>query len=352
MGPLESVRVLELASVLAGPLAGTALAERGARVTKVERPPHGDVTRSWKTAHEATDYPSSAYYESANGEKNVVWQDLATDSGQAWLEEALASHDVLIENFKRSDLTKFNLEPEALAARHPHLIRVRLVGFEDAPERLAYDVVVQAETGFMGMNGFGDRPPVRMPVALMDVLASHQIRMAAMEGLLARSAGKKGFFAEVSLEGSGITALVNQATNQLVNGQTPRRNGGQHPNIAPYGDVLECEDGHVVLAVGNDRQFEGLCRVLGIPEIFSDERYRSNQLRVVHRDALVLELNRAARDWSKRNLEKALRDAGTPAGVVRTLDEVFDRPDHPWTVQNPSGAKRTRAVAYRVEYLG
>jgi formyl-CoA transferase len=108
----------------------------------------------------------------------------------------------------------------------------------------------------------------------------------------------------------------------------------------------------LVLAVGNDRQFEGLCRVLGIPEIASDERYRSNQLRVVHRDALVLELNRAARDWSKRNLEKALRNAGTPAGVVRTLGEVFDRPDHPWTVQNPSGAKRTRAVAYRVEYLG
>ena len=123
--------------------------------------------------------------------KEVVWQDLATAAGQAWLEQALASHDVLIENFKRSDLTKFNLEPEDLAARHPHLVRVRLVGFDDAPERLAYDVVVQAETGFMGMNGFEDRPPVRMPVALMDVLASHQIRMAALEGLLARAGGKK-----------------------------------------------------------------------------------------------------------------------------------------------------------------
>lgn len=352
MDPLESVRVLELASVLAGPLAGTALAERGAQVTKVEHPPHGDVTRSWKTAHEGNDDRSSAYYESANGDKEVVWKDLASESGRAWLENALASHDVLIENFKRSDLTKFNLEPEALAARHPHLIRVRLVGFEDAPERLAYDVVVQAETGFMGMNGFDDRPPVRMPVALMDVLASHQIRMAALEGLLARATGKKGFFAEVSLEGSGITALVNQATNQLVNGQTPARNGGQHPNIAPYGDVLVCADGHVVLAVGNDRQFEGLCGVLGIPELAADQRYRSNQLRVINRDPLVADLNQVARDWHKTALEKALRDAGTPAGVVRSLDEVFDRPDHPWTVRNPSGAKRTRAVAYRVKYLG
>ena len=133
------------------PLAGTALAERGARVTKVERPPHGDVTRSWKTAStKPTKNASSAYYESANGDKDVVWQDLASDAGQAWLEQALASHDVLIENFKRSDLTKFNLEPEDLAARYPHLVRVRLVGFEYAPERLAYDVVVQAEDGIHG----------------------------------------------------------------------------------------------------------------------------------------------------------------------------------------------------------
>lgn len=351
MGPLESVRVLELASVLAGPLAGTALAERGARVTKVERPPHGDVTRSWKTKHENAENASSAYYEGANGEKEVVWQDLATAAGQAWLEQALASHDVLIENFKRSDLTKFNLEPEDLAARHPHLVRVRLVGFDDAPERLAYDVVVQAETGFMGMNGFEDRPPVRMPVALMDVLASHQIRMAALEGLLARAGGNCGFFAEVSLEGSGITALVNQATNQLVNGHTPVRNGGQHPNIAPYGDVLACADGHVVLAVGNDRQFEGLCRVLNIPELATDKRFASNQQRVIHRDALVVDLNRAASDWHKAALEQALREVGTPAGVVHALDEVFEESNHRWTVQNPSGARRTRAVAYRVQYL-
>lgn len=351
MGPLESVRVLELASVLAGPLAGTALAERGAHVTKVERPPHGDVTRSWKTKHEDAENPSSAYYESANGEKEVVWQDLTTAAGQAWLEEALASHDVLIENFKRSDLTKFNLEPEELAARHPHLVRVRLVGFDDTPERLAYDVVVQAETGFMGMNGFDDRPPVRMPVALMDVLASHQIRMAALEGLLARAGGKRGFFAEVSLEGSGITALVNQATNQLVNGHTPVRNGGQHPNIAPYGDVLACADGHLVLAVGNDRQFEGLCNVLRTPQLTIDERYQSNQQRVIHRNSLISELNQAACGWRKAALEKALRDAGAPSGVVRTLDEVLEGLDHLWTVKNPSGAWRTRAVAYRVNYL-
>lgn len=352
MGPLESVRVLELASVLAGPLAATALAERGASVTKVERPPHGDVTRTWKSKAESPEAPLSAYYESANGEKQVVWKDLSTPEGQAWLEAALASHDVVIENFKAADLAKFNLEPEALARRHPHLVRVRLVGFADAPERLAYDVVVQAETGFMGMNGFPDRPPVRMPVALMDVLASHQIRMAVMEGLLARAAGKTGYFAEVSLEGSGLTALVNQATNQLVAGHTPMRNAGQHPNIAPYGDTVQCSDGYVVLAIGNDRQFAGLCRVLGAPELENDDRFQSNQLRVMHRAALMEQLNANAESWTKAALEQALRDAGAPAGVVKTLNEAFEGSGAQWTVENPSGATRARTVAYSVTFFG
>lgn len=352
MGPLESVRVLELASVLAGPMAATALAERGAKVTKVERPPHGDVTRSWKTQGESPGATLSAYYESANGEKEVVWKDLSTPEGQVWLESALASHDVVIENFKAADLAKFNLEPEDLARRHPHLIRIRLVGFADAPERLAYDVVVQAETGFMGMNGFADRPPVRMPVALMDVLASHQIRMAALEGLLARAAGKTGYFAEVSLEGSGLTALVNQATNLLVAGHTPTRNAGQHPNIAPYGEALHCSDGYVVLAVGNDRQFEGLCRVLGVPELATDDRFKTNQQRVAHRHALLEYLNANAATWTKTALELALRDAGAPAGIVKSMDEVFEGDGAQWTVENPSGATRARTVAYSVTYFG
>ena len=351
MGPLESIRVLELASVLAGPLAATALAERGAKVTKVERPPAGDVTRSWKTAQEPTESPLSAYYESANGHKTVAWQDLTSPEGRAWLEAALASHDVLIENYKAADLAKFNLTPEDVARRHPHLIRVRLVGFAEAPERLAYDVVVQAETGFMSMNGFSDRPPVRMPVALMDVLASHQIRMACLEGLLARSAGRQGFFAEVSLEGSGLTALVNQATNQLITGMTPTRNGGEHPNIAPYGDVLTCADGHLVLAVGNDRQFEGLCTVLERSDLLDAPEFGTNQLRVQHRRALVQALDESAQKWNKEELELALRAAGAPAGVVRNLQEVFEGSGSNWTTENPSGATRSRAVAYRVEYF-
>lgn len=351
MAGLESIRVLELASVLAGPLAATALAERGAQVTKVERPPHGDVTRSWKTASESEQADTSAYYESANGDKTLIWQDLNTPEGGKWLDGQLAVHDVLIQNFKASDLEKFNLEPEKLAKRYPRLIHVRLVGFADAPERLAYDVVVQAETGFMHMNGFEDRPPVRMPVALMDVLASHQIRMAVLEGLLERANGGVGFYAEVSLQASGITALVNQATNHLIAHSNPTRNGGLHPNIAPYGDLLVCEDGHVVLAVGNDRQFESLCQTLEAYHLPEQTAYKTNQQRVRNRNRLMVELNAAAMGWKKETLESQLRQVGVPAGVVRSVAEVFEPGSSgwDWTVENPSGLRRPKAVGYTVE---
>ena len=351
---LSSIRVLELASVLAGPLAGAALAERGAHVTKVERPPDGDVTRSWKTKNELSEGNSSAYYASANGNKSVVWKDLKTGEGRAWLEEAFAEHDVVIENFKAADLPGFGLEAEGLASRHPHLVHVRLIGFQGQPHRLAYDVVVQAETGFMHMNGSPTSPPLRMPVALMDVLASHQIRAAVLEGLLARTAGKRGFFAEVSLEASGVSALVNQATNYLNAGTSPHRNGGLHPNIAPYGDVLHCENGFVVLAVGNDRQFAALCSVLGSAEWAQNPRFATNQRRVQNREALMELLQGAAVNWQKQVLMEKLNSASVPAGMVKSLEEVFesDSTGARELVSNDDGQIRPRAVAYRVQCFG
>lgn len=350
---LGSVRVLELASVLAGPLAGAALAERGAHVTKVERPPHGDVTRSWKTNGESKDTITSAYYASANGNKKVVWHDLKTEEGRRWLEKALADHDVVIENFKTADLPGFGLEPEALARRHPHIVHVRLIGFEGQPQRLAYDVVVQAETGFMHMNGSKEGPPMRMPVALMDVLASHQIRMAVLEGLLARSGGKTGYFAEVSLEASGLSALVNQATNHLNAGESPARDGGLHPNIAPYGDVLHCKNGFVVLAVGNDRQFAALCIALGKSKWAQDARFATNHLRVKNRNDLMPLLQSAAGEFEKNELMTQLTKTSVPAGLVKSMDEVFQSGTNGSNalIHNDDGQVRPKSIAYRVRYL-
>lgn len=351
---LEGVKVLELASVLAGPLAGTALAARGATVTKVERPPHGDVTRTWKSAGEPADRTESAYYASANAGKHVVWQDLATETGRAWLDEALAEHDVVLHNFKASDLVKFGLEPEAVAVRHPHVVNVRLVGFPGAPERLAYDVVVQAETGFMSMNGEPGSKPLRMPVALMDVLASHQIRTAVLEGLLGRSQGRTGAYAEVSLEGSGLSALVNQSTNFLMNGEVPTAQGSIHPNIAPYGDLLECADGWMVLAVGNDRQFAGLCEVLGHPEWADEPDYRTNVDRLRHREVLMTAMNAAAAQQPRAHWDAVFQARGIPAGVVRRMDEVFapgSAGEATLLVDEDGMGRRPSPVAYRMQWF-
>jgi crotonobetainyl-CoA:carnitine CoA-transferase CaiB-like acyl-CoA transferase len=332
---LEGIRVLELASVLAGPLAGTDLALRGATVTKVERPPHGDVTRSWRPSTEppvkdADGNPTSAYWMAANQGKHLAWVDLGTAEGLNWLESELSNTDVLIQNFKSADLAKFNLQSESVAKRHPQLIHVRLVGFRHQPDRIAYDVVVQAETGWMHMNG---DTPTRMPVALMDVLASHSIREAALEGLFARARHPEngGSFHEVALDECGVAALANQATNHLIGGLSPAFAGNEHPNIAPYGDLLRCRDGHVVLAVGSDRQFQALCGLLEVAELATEEAFINNSNRLENRKELMERLAMAAGHWRKANLIQACIERGVPAGAVKSLPEVFSNRTNPWS---------------------
>ncbi len=324
--PYKGLKVLELSSVLAGPLAGSFFAEGGAEVLKVEHPKYGDITRSWRSRSENSESKISAYYASANTGKIVIRKDLENDEGKQWLEKELASADVLLQNFKASDLKKFDLEPESVAKRFPKLVHIRLVGFVNAPTRLAYDVVVQAETGFMYMNGNEKGLPTRMPVALMDVIASEQIRSATLSGLYLREKGTTGYYSEVSLEKSGLSALVNRATNYLMNGSEQNRAGSTHPNIAPYGDLLELNGGrHLVLAVGSDAQFSKLCSVLGKTELISDSRFECNARRVENRSALMTELQKSVNtiDDAEKFLEELIT-AGVPAGMVRPLSEVFN----------------------------
>jgi crotonobetainyl-CoA:carnitine CoA-transferase CaiB-like acyl-CoA transferase len=323
MKPFEGLRVVELASVLAGPLAGSFFAEGGAEVIKVEHPVYGDVTRSWRAKGETPNSDISAYYTSANTYKKVIKLDLKAPSNRAELSDLLATADILLQNFKESDLEKFQLQPESTADLYPNLVHIRLVGFSEAPHRLAYDVVVQAETGFMHMNGSADGPPTRMPVALMDVLASDQIRTAALTGLYSVANGTRGYYAEVSLEKSGLSALVNQSTNYLMNGTVPQRRGSIHPNIAPYGDLLKLNGQHIVLAVGSDKQFSILCDILGIPQLAQDPRFSTNKVRVENREQLILELQKAASGREASDLSEEFNQRGVPAGLVKSLDEVF-----------------------------
>ena len=323
--PFKDLKVLELSSVLAGPLAGTFFAEGGAEVLKVENPVSGDVTRSWRAKGESTDSPISAYYASANTYKKVVRKDLKSEEGRVWLEEQLASTDLLLENFKLADLEKFNLSPKAVASRHPHLVHIRLVGFADQPERLAYDVVVQAETGFMHMNGDPSSDPTRMPVALIDVLASGQIRSAALSALYSRERGTTGIYSEVSLELSGVSALVNRATNYLMNSSEQNRLGSAHPNIAPYGDILTLQSGRqIVLAIGSNSQFEGLCKVLDLAHLPATPQFATNASRVKNRESLVALLQKKA--GALNDVEALMSDLTSnkvPAGIIRPLSEVF-----------------------------
>jgi crotonobetainyl-CoA:carnitine CoA-transferase CaiB-like acyl-CoA transferase len=320
--PFEGLKVLELASVLAGPLAGSFLAEGGASVIKVEHP-LGDVTRSWRSEGELKDDPNSAYFAAANTFKKVIKKDLASEEGLQWLENELSNCDILLQNFKESDLNKFDLLPEKLAKKFPNIIHIRLVGFAESPERLAYDVVMQAETGFMYMNGSSENRGVKIPVAIIDILASHQIRSAVTTGLYARERGATGWYAQVSLELSGIAALVNQATNYLMNDSIPQRIGSLHPNIAPYGEHLELADGDIVLAIGSDAQFISLCKVLGNPELSKNSRYLTNQDRVVNRKELIYELQKLVNGMQRESLLQKFHESRVPAGGIRTLDEVF-----------------------------
>jgi len=322
--PFKGLKVLELSSVLAGPLAGSFFAEGGAEVIKVEHPVHGDVTRSWLIAEENSDSNTSSYYAAANTFKKVIQLDLASEQGQTQLTQHLSSCDILLENFKEKDLVKFNLTPETLALKHPRLVHIRLVGFADEPARLAYDVVVQAETGFMHLNGSADGPPTKLPVAFMDILASDQIRSAALTGLYARATGAQGWYAEVSLEKSGLAALVNQASNYLMNGHSPTRSGSLHPNIAPYGEILSVADNvDIVLAVGSDTQFSGLCSVLELTTLSKDVRFSSNKLRVENRVELLKTLQASATNKDATQLMSEFLKSGVPAGIIKSLEHVF-----------------------------
>lgn len=321
--PFDGLKVLELASVLAGPLAGSFLAEGGATVIKVEHPELGDVTRSWRAEGEPKDDPNTAYFSAANTYKKTIKIDLASEQGRRWLEKELSTCDILLQNFKESDLNKFDLKPEMLAKKYPNLIHIRLVGFAESPERLAYDVVMQAETGFMHMNGTPEKHGFKIPVAMIDILASHQMRSAVTTGLYARERGATGWYAQVSLELSGIAALVNQATNYLMNDSIPQRIGSIHPNIAPYGEQLEFDDGNLVLAIGSDAQFISLCEVLGKPELSRDSRYLTNQDRVIHRIQLISDLQKLVTGNQRESLLRQFHESRVPAGAVRTLDDVF-----------------------------
>ncbi len=324
----KDLKVVELASVLAGPAVGVFFAELGATVIKIEnKTTGGDVTRSWKTAKEdpASDY--SAYYCSVNWGKQTLLLDLQNEADQVMVHNLIAQADIVISNFRKHSAEKMRMDYDFLKKLNPRLIFGQISGFGEDDDTPAFDVVLQAEAGFLYMTGEPDRAPVKMPVALIDILTAHQLKEAILIALLNRQTSGKGAYVAASLFESAVASLANQATNWLMAGQVPQRMGTQHPNIAPYGDIFATkDDSQVVLAVGTERQFLKLCEVLNLNALPADARFSNNTNRVQNRKALAVALQPAFLQFDRDALLKALRAAGVPAAAIRSMPEVFDLP--------------------------
>ncbi len=324
---LQHLTVIELASVLAGPAVGMFLAELGAKVIKVEHPAIGDVTRQWKLPAEDAQSDISAYFCSVNWGKEYRQIDLKTTEGEQEVYNLIATADVVLSNFKAGDDVKLGLDYDTLKALKPNLIYASITGFGPNDTRTAFDVVLQAEAGLMYMNGTPESGPVKWPLAVVDLMAAHQLKEGILLALLQRELTGKGAKVSVSLYDAAVASLANQATNWLMAGHVPQRIGSLHPNIAPYGETLTCADGRqIVLAVGSNPQFEGLCKALGLEVLIIDYRFTTNSSRVVYRIELLQLLQEQASTWQRDDLLQTLLTAKVPAGAIRNMQEVFAEP--------------------------
>ncbi|HET6245298.1 MAG: CoA transferase [Bacteroidetes bacterium] len=354
MNFFEGLTVIELASVLAGPATGMFFSELGARVIKIENPlTGGDVTRQWKTQSESPQSSVSAYYSSVNYNKEVHFIDLNSKQGKNKLYALLKNADILISNFKEGDAEKLGMDYNTIKKLNSKLIYAFLGGFPKGINRVAFDVVLQAETGFMSMNGTEQSGPVKMPVALIDVLAAHQLKQALLIALIHKERTGKGSYVSTTLYESAIASLVNQASNYLMQGIVPKPIGSIHPNIAPYGETFSTKDGKsIVMAIGSDKQFKSLCTILNISD---QEDYKTNTCRIKNRkqlsDLLTIELKK----HHSKGLMKKFETKNIPAGLIKNLEEVFNQPEAKNMIleENNQGqvTKTIKSIAFKSDFL-
>ncbi|TGD79912.1 CaiB/BaiF CoA transferase family protein [Hymenobacter wooponensis] len=348
--PFAGLKVLELASVLAGPQVGQFFAELGAEVLKVEAPT-GDVTRTWRTPAEPADTTVSAYFSCANWGKQSVVLDLTTPEGKAEIQQLLGQSDIVLASYKPGDAEKLGVDYALLAGSHPRLIYGHITGYGPTVNRAGYDAVLQAEAGFMHLNTLPGQEPLKMPVAMVDLLTAHQLKEGLLTALYQRERTGRGALVQVSLLHSALASLANQATSFLVTGRDPQPLGSGHPSIVPYGTVYEAADGvRLLLAVGADRQFQHLCMVLGHPKWADDARFQTNAARVTHRSELEQLLRARIAEVSGDGLLQELELRHVPAGAVRTVGEALGHPSAqemllPATPEFPHQGLRT--VAFR-----
>ena len=327
--PLQGLKVLELASVLAGPSVGMFFAELGATVYKIENvTTHGDVTRKWKLPKEDADTDISGYFSSVNWGKSSFAVDLCREEGLNIIYELAAQCDIVLVSYKPGDAEKLRVDYPTLKRYNEKLIYSHITGYGLQNPRAGFDAIIQAESGFTFMNGQPDGPPTKMPVALMDVLAAHHLKEAILLALYYREKTGKGQYIEASLFKAGVSSLANQATNWLVGRAIPQRMGSDHPNIVPYGTIFKTADGkEIVLAAGTDKQYHQLITTLGRPDLATNCKFEKNHGRVIHKE----EINGIIQDliikYTRDEILEILQQKRIPAGGVFNMQEVFEVPE-------------------------
>lgn len=322
--PFADLKIIDLSTVLAGPSVGTFFAELGAQVLKIEHPKNADVTRSWKLASEDASESVSAYFSAVNYGKTYLSLDLKNEKDYATFIDHVQKADILLSNFKKGDDEKLNVTDEQLRSINPSLIIGKITGFGNESDRVAYDLILQAETGFMSMNGTSNSGPVKMPVALIDVLAAHHLKEGLLIALLQRNQSSEIKTVSVSLYDAAICSLANQASNYLMEQHIPQRIGSLHPNIAPYGEIFSTKSNDLVtFAIGSNQHFEKLCDYLNCEELIIDDRFKENKDRVKNRMQLFEYLQEKIKLFDTVTLLNEMHQRYVPAGEIKNLQAVF-----------------------------
>jgi formyl-CoA transferase len=323
-GSLADIKVLDASRVLGGPYAAQILADHGADVIKLE-PPDGDETRGWGPPFLDG---SASYFLGLNRNKRGIAVDLGQEAGRALLLELLRDTDVFLENFKTGTLERWGLGHAELAARFPRLVHARVSGFgADGPMGglPGYDAAVQALCGIMSVNGEAGGQPLRAGLPVVDMATGLNAALGILMALHERAQSGRGQFVETSLYDCGVSLLHPHLPNYYLSGKVAGRSGNAHPNICPY-DTFATATAPIFLAVGNNRQFATLCRIIGRPDLPGEPRFASNGQRNSHRDALKVELEAALAGFDCAELADRLITAGVPCGAVRSIDQVVADP--------------------------
>ena len=326
--PLAGLKVVELARVLAGPWAGQTLSDLGCEVIKVESPA-GDDTRQWGPPFVTRDADvSSSYFHSTNRGKASVIVDFRTEEGVARLKELLSDADILIENFKTDGLAKYGLDYESLRNEFPKLIYCSITGFGHTgpyAHRAGYDFIIQGMSGLRSITGEPDRPPQKSGMAITDIFTGIYATTAILAAVHQRHETGRGQHIDMALLDSAVAIMGNQAMNYMTTGVVPGRMGNAHPNLTPY-EVFECSDGHLIIATGNDGQYQRLCRLLGLEDMAEAARFAKNADRVANRPEMITRLNKATAQRTRNDLLAACEAHNVPAGPINTLDDVMADP--------------------------